>query len=824
MTPLSSYKMRQRLRLLAALLPAVVLVAAAFLVDAAHHKAQRSAKVSDRARLAAGTVDLQLGRVLELTRFCATSPDLLERVDMDAVAASCGRYAQTIGASVDVVETGDMRQAILGTGPGTSTVVAPYPASNEPAELLALEARSRDAGGAALSNAYRRPGSSLWLITGGQVIQLADGREAIVRVNLPAEVLSRQLAEIASEGDPQIGLVDQERRLVARSVVVDRPLFINIPDRFRTWMEAGAAGFVLDVAGTGPIGGTWDVGYHPLHVTPEWMTVALHPVRHGWGSWTLVSVPSVLVLAGVFLSGTLLWFFVYRNRMKSRMATVELARAEADCANREKSRLLASFAHDIRTPLISLIGSLEVLEMGAPPGSRGIATARGSAETLLQMVDDILELSFLGSGAFRLTPSPVDLRRMAGDLVDQVRGMAEDKGLAVRLDIDANLSPAVDVDRLRLQQALSNILTNAVKYTVRGSVLLSIKAEAVGADTATVTFSVADTGVGLAEDDIPKILREFGRLNRDAERQVQGTGLGLAIVQRILRAMGSRLEIQSSPGQGSVFAFTLTLPVVPGALAQDDALPLAGLTILYAEDEPVIRMVTSRRLSAAGAHVVEVENGADALDQLGHLVPNLLVLDLHMPKLGGVDVIRQLCAAGRPKFPIFVLTAHIAGAEADGAREAGADEVFTKPIQIQALAAAFRAWRGDAAAAPRMLPKPAPSPDLDVETFLSVFTVSDVAFGLKLLHTFQTDMRADVEALASAMEARDADKVRALAHRGLGICQVLGAARLGKMLRAIEDAAAHGDLASVAPMAEACGEVLEVTIAEMDILAGSKAA
>lgn len=825
MTASSSDTKRHRLRLIAAILPAIALVGAAFLIDAAHHAAARSAKVSDRARLAAGTVDLQLGRLLELTRFCATSPDLLDRVDVAAVADSCGRYAEIIGAWVEVVVPGPTRQVILSTHPDARDLAFPFPAPDAPEALLMLDAQSRQDGGPVVSHAYEAPGSGVWTLTGGQRIRLADGRAAMVHVNLPAAVLSEQLAEIASVGDPLIGLIDPSRRIVARSASIPRPLFTIVPALFQPALDKGGAGAQLSIAGPEAVGGVWDIGYHPLHAPPGWMTVAVRPVPGILQSWTLVSVPSTLVLVGLFLSGVLIWFVGYRQRIKARVAAAELARAEADRASRDKSRLLASFAHDIRTPLISLIGSLELLQIGAVPGSasRGIATACGSAETLLQMVDDILELSFLGSGTFRLNPSLVDLRRLASDLVDQSRGVAEDKALTLRLELDEALPPAVEVDRLRLQQALSNLLSNAIKYTNQGMVVLQIKAGAIAAGSTTVTFSVADTGVGLANEDIPKILREFGRLDREAERQVQGVGLGLAIVQRILRAMGSHLTIESAVGQGSIFGFTLSLPVPSAAPAADAAAPLAGLTIIYAEDEPVIRMVTSRRLSTAGARVIEAVDGLEAIEQIAKATPDLLLLDLHMPRLDGVGVIRQLQAATSLSFPVFVLTAHIAGPEADAAAAGGADEVFTKPIQIEALAAAYRAWRNDCGRARPMGgvgPHAAGSPHLDAETFRSVITEADTAFSAKLMKKFRSEMQADIAELRRAMAAGDADSARALAHKGLGICQVLGAVRLGKILRAIEDSAAKGDVTSVAHLSHTCAEALEFTIAEMEAAAG----
>ena len=165
---------------------------------------------------------------------------------------------------------------------------------------------------------------------------------------------------------------------------------------------------------------------------------------------------------------------------------------EAERRNLEKSRLLASFAHDIRSPLISLIGSLELIR----EEHENVHSARSSAEALLQLVDDILELSVLGSDALTIHPSPVDLRQIAAALSDQTRPLAARKGLALRLDLDPNLSVSVEVDRLRLQQVLSNLLTNAVKYTDQGSVTLRIRQEGEQGGRVTLDLAVIDTGIG----------------------------------------------------------------------------------------------------------------------------------------------------------------------------------------------------------------------------------------------------------------------------------------------------------------------------------------
>lgn len=646
----------------------------------------------------------------------------------------------------------------------------------------------------------------------GQSLRLADGRSAMLYIGISARTLSEQLAKLATQGGPIFALVDPSERVVARSVGIDHVMFAAAPDLLLPFLEAGAAGAALGVPGPEVVGGTWDAGYHPLSVASGWMAAAFQPTPVGARLWAPLSVPSAMTLFGILLSCLLFWVMADRDRAARRVA-------EAERRNREKSRLLASFAHDIRSPMISLIGSLELIGEGRETPNCQVRSARGSAEALLQLVDDILELAFLGSGELTLHPSPVDLRQMATALSDQMRQFVARKGLELRLDLDPGLPVTVEADRLRLQQVLSNLLTNAVKYTEEGGVTLRIRQEGVRAGRVTLDLAVIDTGIGLTVDEIPRILREFGRLEREAERREQGTGLGLAIVQRILTAMGSSLSVESAPGQGSTFRFRLTLPVAPAEDAEDAVRPLAGVVILYAEDEPVIRVVTARRLEEAGAMVICAKDGEDALRQLGPVNPDLLLIDLQMPGLDGVGLIRRLKEiAPGGAYPLFVLTSHISGPKAAEARVVGADAVFTKPVQVAALAAAFRARRGDGGRStpPARQTVGAMEPSLlDPDTFREATGIMDPARGSAQVRDFEATMRADLSALEAAIDTADFKRASELARRCLGLCLVMGAVALVQPLREMEMASGEGNIAALPGLVRRVDTCFEATSREM---------
>jgi CheY-like chemotaxis protein/anti-sigma regulatory factor (Ser/Thr protein kinase) len=417
-------------------------------------------------------------------------------------------------------------------------------------------------------------------------------------------------------------------------------------------------------------------------------------------------------------------------------------------------------------------------------------------------------------------PTPVDLRQVATSVCDQIKRRADQKGLVVRVEFDPDIPPLVEADRLRLQQVLTNLLTNAVKYTERGVVTLQFRGEDRSSDHVTLDIAVLDTGIGLAQEDIPRILREFGRLDRPADRKEAGTGLGLAIVQRLLNAMGSMLKVESVPGQGSRFHFRLNLPILPADAWLNEAQQLADYMILYVEDEPVIRQLTAQRLQEAGAQVVSATDGEHALRLLTDVAPDLLLIDLQMPGLDGVGLIQQLHKSSPEiQYPIFVLTSHISGPKAADARAAGADAVFTKPIQVAALAAALRARHGNFGKSTPIAGGGhdiADEPLLDMEVVQDISAFKDRNKALGLITQFEETMRADFGAMSAALDTKDMRETAKIAHRSQGLCLVIGAKRLAGRLKRIEVKAA--DPASQAAMASLVSEldmILSFTSAEL---------
>ena len=796
--------------------PAAGFVLAAVLINSHQLDTARAQRLAENARLAAANVDLTFSKLIELTSFCATSPELTEQIDLPRVRASCGRYATRLDAWVVIVETGKTHRQILNTRADAPAMLPTYPREDEDAALRELEERSLQSGEPGIADVFTGLVLPQEIVSAGQYLRLANGHDAMLYVSTPAHALSDQLARLASDEKKILALVDRSRRVVARSHEPERAMFATPPTWFIDLMKIGRPGAVLGVPGPEFIGGRWDAGYHPLTAAPGWMAVAVEPVPISARLWSPFSLPTAVSFVGLLISALLLWMMLYRDRATRLVEAARQAKAESERKSLEKSRILAAIAHDIRSPLVSLIGSLEMIKEKERHTSGPLHTAHSSAETLLQLVDDVLELSFLGSGNLIFHPSPVDLRQLASVLMDQTRQLAVQKGLRFRLDLDPRLPAAVEVDRLRLQQVLTNLLTNAVKYTENGAITLRIRQEAAGEKSITLDFAVIDTGIGLAPQDIPRILREFGRLERDAERREQGAGLGLAIVQQILNGMNSSLAVNSALGLGSTFSFRLTLPFVIQEEIGRAARPLLDVEIFYVEDEPSIRRITTRRLEEAGAKVVSAVDGEDALRKLRGVTPNLLLIDLQLPGLDGVQVIRCLKEiAPDHSYPIFVLTSHVSGPVAAEARAAGADSIFTKPVQVAALAAAFRARHGNSGnSSPQkdMVTVPAREPLLHVEVFREVIELVDVT---EFVADFETEIQQDISALQNSLIGLKGVETRKLAHRALGRCLVIGAAALARQLERIEQASSEEKLALAGELLNGLQELLAATLSEM---------
>ncbi len=401
----------------------------------------------------------------------------------------------------------------------------------------------------------------------------------------------------------------------------------------------------------------------------------------------------------------------------SRSITETLAaRVAAESSNRAKSRFLANMSHEVRTPLNGILGAVEILGASALEvrQRQWVTLLQQSAEHLLQIVNEILDLSKIEAGRIELAESEFDITALLRETAALMRPNAERAGLRFIVEIAPDFPQRVIADPLRLRQVVLNLLSNAVKFTEHGFVALRARSEAAigSAERATLCFEVADSGIGIAAEDTARIFEAFAQADESATRRFGGTGLGLTVCRRLAESMGGGIRVESEPGKGSAFRFTIRarLPSIR-APAEADADAGTGTKtmgtlpvrrshsgrVLVVEDNPVNLEVAVAMLESLGTEVVCAFDGSDALEKTAEGGFDLVFMDCQMPRMDGHAATCELRRRGAldrhgGRLPIIALTASAFEEDRLQASASGMDDFVSKPISIAALDAVLTRW------------------------------------------------------------------------------------------------------------------------------------
>ncbi len=377
------------------------------------------------------------------------------------------------------------------------------------------------------------------------------------------------------------------------------------------------------------------------------------------------------------------------------------ARDEALSLARAKSAFLANMSHEIRTPMNGVLGMLELLERTALDDEQQdyLAKARTCGRHLLNILNDILDLSRSESEHLTLERSRFELQPLVDELFDMFAGDLHDGRVVLRRVIADDAPPTLVADRVRLMQVLINLLGNAVKFTEEGSITLEVSAAETAAGEPGIRFAIVDTGIGIEPEAQARIFDAFEQADSSTTRRFGGTGLGLALSRNLVRRMGGELELESTPGEGSRFAFTL--PVAPGvaderpapAVSAVSGQPLRG-RVLVVEDNAFNQTVLARMLEKLGLEVEVADNGEAALQRLAGDPFDLVLMDVQMPGMDGCEATRRLrrMEGARAKLPVIAVTANVLPADRRRCEEAGMDDVLHKPVDFATLEAALARW------------------------------------------------------------------------------------------------------------------------------------
>ncbi len=379
------------------------------------------------------------------------------------------------------------------------------------------------------------------------------------------------------------------------------------------------------------------------------------------------------------------------------------AREKAEAANKAKSMFLANMSHEIRTPMNGIKGMVDLLELSVLSDSQRekVGIIKSSAASLLNILNDILDLSRIEAGKVKLNPSQVEVTELFRELETLFSNEVRKKGLVFETVIGAEVPDEISVDRGKLLQIINNLVTNAIKFTDQGQIMLKVEPAGHTDGKAHLMFSVSDTGIGIREEDAPRLFHSFTQLDDSSTKKYQGTGLGLAITKALVELMGGNISLHSKYGRGCIFHFSLPYetPRTSHLLSNNQALfheeKRVGIHILAVEDDLVSQTIIKEIARHMGWSIQLASSGMEALKLYDENSFHIILMDIHMPEISGIDVTRKIREKEKltgQHIPIIAVTAYAMNQDKEKCLNAGMDDYLSKPLDLQKFVNTIYKW------------------------------------------------------------------------------------------------------------------------------------